>query len=73
MPDAPSTETFEAPSPEVLKSLDTVLAYQEIDERRHYEETDCPSNHIYLDILRVKEWRKTLSNPPLDPNAHRQD
>lgn len=59
------------PPPEILASLDTLLAYIAPDEQRHYEENGRPENHIFVAIERLIAWRLaqiTQPDPPRDAN-----
>ena len=37
-----------------IESLARLLDYLEDMEKTHYEESECCSNHIYTDVLRLK-------------------
>lgn len=39
-----------------LKALERVLAMYWEDEARHFDESDSPPDHIYIDLLILKAW-----------------
>jgi hypothetical protein len=41
---------------EVLESLRRILDYLHDDELKNWDENDCPTDHIYIDIRRVMNW-----------------
>lgn len=43
----------------VLTSIKKLVDYLDYDEEKHWEESDKPKYHIYLDIIKVKDWLKT--------------
>lgn len=47
---------------DIKKSLNKFINYNEIEEKRHYEEMDEPSVHIYLEILKSKKLVKLLKD-----------
>ena len=40
------------------KDIDVICDYLELDEKKHYEESGQPQNHIWCYIKRVKQWLK---------------
>ena len=41
---------------EVKRSLLDVIEYLYSEEKRHYEESGKPKNHIFNDVRRVDDW-----------------
>jgi hypothetical protein len=41
---------------DVLESLRRILDYLHDDEMKNWDENDCPTDHIYIDIRRVMNW-----------------
>lgn len=38
------------------KDITLVCDYLEVDEKRHYEESDRPKNHIWSSVKRIRQW-----------------
>ena len=42
-------------SEENKKEIKTVIEYLWEDEKKHFEENDCPNNHIFFILKKLKE------------------
>jgi hypothetical protein len=42
--------------PELMESLHRILDYLHDDEIKDWDESGCPSDHIYIDVRRLMNW-----------------
>ena len=47
---------------QTMKDIECVLDYFWQDEKRHYYESECPENHIFLILERLRGKLNKLSN-----------
>ena len=44
----------------ILSSIHQLVEYSYPGEKRHWEESDRPKNHIYTEISRIRKWLNNL-------------
>jgi hypothetical protein len=42
----------------LMKDITVLCDYLEVDEKKHYEESGWPRNHIWCYVKRIKQWLK---------------
>ncbi len=45
----------------IKQRIEKIVDYLKDMEATHFEESDKPENHIYLDVLAVEKWLKDFS------------
>jgi len=39
----------------LIENVKTLLDYMWVDEKRHYYESECPDNHIFVILMRIRD------------------
>lgn len=50
----------------IKNHITEILNYLEEDERKHFEESEEPEEHIYKDVTAVRNWLESPSCPLVD-------